>query len=257
MLQNIRDKMQSQKWLTYLMLGTLALVFAAWGAYGIVDVGFGTAKYAAKVNGEEVSRAEVNELWQQQQPRLLQAFGGTITDAQRQQFQRQLLDDAVRTLATTQYANRIGFRVSDDQLSQAFRREPAFQVDGKFSLEAARSRLAAAGFTEAAYVNDLKRSLLVNQLLGSIGVSDFFTPAERKRVLALLDEERELRYLLLQPEGFAGTGPVDAAAIDAWYRGACRGIYAARVCAAGLCGTVARRCRRCRAGKRPAVARAI
>jgi peptidyl-prolyl cis-trans isomerase D len=218
MLQNIRDKMQSQKWLTYLMLGTLALVFAAWGAYGIVDVGFGSASYAAKVNGQEISRAEVNDIWQQQQSRLMQVFGGNITDAQREQFQQQVLDEAVRSLATTQYAQKVGYRVSDEQLREAFQREPAFQVDGKFNLQVARSRLASSGLSEAAYVDDLKRSLMVNQLLGAIGVSDFFTPAEKKRVLALLDEERELRYLVLQPEAFAGTGPVDAAAIDAWYK---------------------------------------
>ncbi|MEO6079238.1 MAG: peptidyl-prolyl cis-trans isomerase [Steroidobacteraceae bacterium] len=218
MLQNIRDKMQGHRWLTYLMLGALVLVFAAWGAYGIVDMSFGTTGFAAKVNGEKISTAEVNQLWQQQQPQVMQALGGNITDAQREKFQQELLDDQVRRLAVTQYANKAGFRVSTNQLGEAFRNESSFQVDGKFNVEAARSRLAAAGMSEAAYVKDLKLSLLVNQLLGSVGVSDFFTPAELKRVLALLDEERELRYLLLQPEAFAGTAPVDAAAIDAWYK---------------------------------------
>jgi peptidyl-prolyl cis-trans isomerase D len=218
MLQNIRDKMQSQKWLTYLMLGTLALVFAAWGAYGIVDVGFGSASYAAKVNGQEISRAEVNDIWQQQQSRLAQVFGGNITDAQREQFQQQVLDEAVRSLAATQYANKVGFRVSDEQLLEAFRREEAFQIDGKFNADMARSRLAQEGISLEVFENDLKRRLMINQLMSTISISDFFTPAEKKRVLALLDEERELRYLVLQPEAFAGNAPVDAAAIDARYK---------------------------------------
>ncbi len=72
--------------------------------------------------------------------------------------------------------------------------------------------------TERAYENDLRRSLLVNQLLGSLGVSDFFTPAELKRLLALLDEERELRYVMLQPQDFAGAAPVENAEIEAWYK---------------------------------------
>jgi peptidyl-prolyl cis-trans isomerase D len=218
MLQNIRDKMQSQRWLTYLMLGALAVVFAAWGAYGMVDMSFGTSGFAAKVNGEKISSETVNELWQQQQPRLLEAFGGNLTDAQREQFQQELLETEIRTLATTQYANKVGFRVSEAQLSEAFRNETAFQIDGVFNLQAARSRLMAVGITETAYVNDLRRSLQVNQLLGSIGITNFFTPAETKRILSLLDEERELRYVMLQPEAFAGTAPVDAAAIDAWYK---------------------------------------
>ena len=48
MLQNIRDKMQGHKWLTYLVLGALTLVFTAWGAYGIVNEGFGAVDYAAR-----------------------------------------------------------------------------------------------------------------------------------------------------------------------------------------------------------------
>ncbi|MEO6185424.1 MAG: SurA N-terminal domain-containing protein [Steroidobacteraceae bacterium] len=218
MLQNIRDKMQSQKWLTYLVLGALALVFAAWGAYGIVNEGFGGADYAAKVNGEKIPAAEVNSLWQQQLPQILQAYGGNLSDAQRAEFQQRLLDNAVRGLATNQYAHKVGFRISDEQLGQAFRSEPAFQIDGKFDLVAARSRLAAAGLTEAGYVNDLKRSLLINQMFSAIGVSDFLTPGESKRLLALLDEERELRYVMLQPDAYLTSEPVDAAAIDAWYK---------------------------------------
>ena len=105
MLQNIRDKMQSQRWLTYTMLGALAIVFAAWGAYGMVDMSFGTSGFAAKVNGEKISSETANELWQQQQPRLLEAFGGNLTDAQREQFQQQVLDECVQLHGGYGYMN--------------------------------------------------------------------------------------------------------------------------------------------------------
>ena len=99
--------------------------------------------------------------------------------------------------------------------SQAYQSEPAFQVDGKFDPRIARSRLLAAGMSETAYEADLRRSLLANQLVGTIATTDFLTPAEARRLLSLQDEERELRFALLQPEAFAGTAPIDAAAIDA------------------------------------------
>ncbi len=163
----------------------------------------------------------------------MQISGGNITEAQRNEFQQQLLDDEIRALAVTQYATKAGFRVTTEQLSRAFLSEPSFQVDGKFSRDEARSRLAQAGMSEQAYYEDLKRSLLVNQLLGSVGMSDFFTTTELKRVLSLLDEEREVRYVMLEPLDFAGAAP-DAAAIEAYYKAHGDDFIAARIRAAGL-----------------------
>ena len=54
MLQNIGDLLKGQRWLAFLILGLLILVFALWGTYGIVDLTFGAPKYGLKVNGEEV-----------------------------------------------------------------------------------------------------------------------------------------------------------------------------------------------------------
>lgn len=227
MLQNIGDKLKGEsvtgggrphRWLGYLILGALVLVFVAWGPYAAVDLSFNQSGYAAKVNGEKISTAEFNQSWQQRLPQLLQAYGGNLSDVQRKLFQQQLLDSAVAGLASNQHARAMGYRVSDAQVAQAFQQEAAFQVDGKFSAQAARARLAAAGLTPEAYEADLRRSLLSNQLEGTIGATDFLTPAEAKRLLALLDEEREVRFLMLKPDDFAGAGPVEPAAIAAYYK---------------------------------------
>ena len=224
MLQNIGDKLKGQaegggrahRWVYYLIIGALILVFAAWGPYS-ADLSLGGSSYAAKVNGETISIEEMNQQWQEQQGQLLQSFGGTMTDAQREAAQKQLLEASVQRLGIMQHANAVGFRISDAHVVQEFHNESAFQVDGQFNMETARARLAAAGISEREYVDDLRRRLLTNQLLGVVGISDFLTTAESQRILALLDEERELRYALLQPEDFAGKAAVEPAAIEAWY----------------------------------------
>ncbi len=225
MLQNISDKLKGtdgggrgHRWVWYSILGALILVFVAWGPFSRFDMSIGQNGYAARVNGEEIPAAEINQQWQQQLPQLMQAFGGQLTDLQRSLYQEQLLDSAVRGLAVTQYARKLGYAVTDAQLSKAFQSEQAFQVDGKFNLQAAQARLAAAGLSEQEYIRDLRNDQLTNQLLGSVGVSDFFTPAESKRILALLDEERQVRFAMLKPEQFAGKDPVKPAEIEAWYK---------------------------------------
>ena len=69
-----------------------------------------------------------------------------------------------------------------------------------------------------AYEADIRNSLLTEQLQATIAATDFLTPGETRRLLALMDEEREVRFALLQPEAFAGNAPVDAAAIEAYYK---------------------------------------
>ena len=63
MLQKIRDTLKSQSWLAIVLLGALALIFAAWGAYGIVNINFGAGDYAAKVGSEKLSLQEVRDDW--------------------------------------------------------------------------------------------------------------------------------------------------------------------------------------------------
>jgi peptidyl-prolyl cis-trans isomerase D len=224
MLQNIGDKLKGaeggrgHRWVWYTILGALILVFVAWGPFSRFDMSFGQNTYAARVNGEEIPATEINRQWQDRLPQLMQSFGGQLSDLQRSLYQQQLLDSAVRGLAVTQYGRKLGYAVTDEQLSRAFQSEQSFQVDGKFNLQAAQSRLAAAGVTEQEYIRDLRNDQLTNQLLGSVGISNFFTSAEGKRILSLLDEERELRFVMLQPQEFAGKDPVTAQAIEAWYK---------------------------------------
>jgi peptidyl-prolyl cis-trans isomerase D len=225
MLQDLGDKLKGSagsggksRWIGYLILGALILVFVAWGPYAAVDLSFTQGDYAAKVGGEKIPATEINERWQQRLPQLLQAAGGQLSEEQRVQLQNELLDSAVTALAATQHARKLGLRVSDAQVEQAFRETPAFQVDGKFSATAARSMLASSGLSVQAYEADIRNSLLTEQLQATIAATDFLTPGETRRLLALLDEEREVRFALLQPEAFAGNAPVDAAAIEAYYK---------------------------------------
>ncbi len=218
MLQNIGDKLHGQKWLSYLVLGILALIFVMWGASGFSDpTGFG-GNNAATVDGEKISADEFNRAWQAQQPRYAQLFGGNMDDAQRRLLQEQLLDGFVRERALMARTQKLGFRVSTQQLVAALHEEPAFQIDGKFDRNQYYSRLAAAGITPTQFESDRRRQLLMNELGIAIGGTEFVTPGEMSRLAALETEEREVRFALLTADKFA-TGPAfDAAAIEAAYK---------------------------------------
>jgi peptidyl-prolyl cis-trans isomerase D len=218
MLQSIGDKLKSHRWLAASLLGLLALIFAAWGAYGIVNISFAPQDYGLKVNGERVSSETLNRSWQERQAQYAQALNGaTLPPAQIKMMQEGLINDYVRETVLRQRAQSDGYRASDAQVLSAYQSEQAFQVDGKFNADAARTMLAQVGLTPAAYEAERRQALQISQLTEGIQLSDFLTAAELNRIYALENEQREVRFALLPPEKFATAAKVDEAQIKAWY----------------------------------------
>jgi peptidyl-prolyl cis-trans isomerase D len=217
MLQKIRDSLQSQRWLAIVVLGALALVFAAWGAYGIVNINVGVGDYAAKVGSEKLSLQEVRDDWMREQSQWQQRFGAEIPPDMKASVQNSLLESLIKNLAMTQHAHDLGYRVSDAQIQEAIREEQAFQVDGQYSPQVARMRLAQAGISLASFEEQTRSTLERQQLEGPVQASDFLTAREIEHLRALTDEEREVRYALLTPAKFQGSTAPDEAAVAAYY----------------------------------------
>lgn len=217
MLQQIGDSLKGHKWLTYVVFGALALIFAAWGAYGVSDLSFGSSTYAAKVNGHKIPYEDVRSAWQREQNDWSQRFGGAMPSGQRTLLQDQLLESAVRDVLLTDRAHDLGYRVPQDQLADAVRSEPAFQLDGKYNAEVAKSRLAQAGLTPQQYSTDLNDELERRQLEEAMRLSQFITPAEEARLQALDGEERQVRYAVLPLARYAAAASVADADIQAYY----------------------------------------
>jgi peptidyl-prolyl cis-trans isomerase D len=218
MLQNIGDKLKSQRWLATLVLGLLAVIFAAWGAYGVVNLSFAPQDYGLKINGERVSTETLNRAWQERQAQYAQALNGAaMAPAQGKLMQQQLLNEYVRETVLRQRAQSDGYRASDAQVGEAYRSERAFQVDGKFSAQAAETMLAQIGMTPTSYEAERRQALQISQLTEGLQLSDFLTPAQLNRIYALENEQREIRFALLPAERYAAAAKVGDAQIKAWY----------------------------------------
>src|SRR5476649_2267067 len=186
MLQAINDKLKRTRWLGAVLLGMLGLIFALWGAYGVVNISFSAHDYGLKVNDERVSIDTLNRAWQQRQAQFQQKLNGAeMTDAQKTMLQQQLIDEYVRQTLLRQRAQQSGYRVTDPQVMEAVRSEPAFQLDGKYDPRVARNMLAQIGMTEDGYLAERREALQIGQLSQAIELSDFLTPAELDRIYAL------------------------------------------------------------------------
>jgi peptidyl-prolyl cis-trans isomerase D len=218
MLQRIRDSLQSHKWLTYTVIGALVLVFAAWGAYGIVDLSIGTGNYAAKANGEKITIQDAQNAWQRQQMAWQQRFGGELPQELKTRMQDEVLESMVSDALLHKHASDLGYRVSKAQVHEEIRQVPQFQIDGKFSADAARFALQNVGLTEGEFEASIMRSMERRQIGEAIQNSNFITPAETKRLQSLLGEQREVRFVSLPAEKYAQQAVTTDAAVEAYYK---------------------------------------
>ena len=218
MLQKIGDSLKGKKTLAYVVLIPLVLVFAVWGAAGIVNLDFfGPAGWAAKVDGKPVPLQRVADAWRDRQSEWQQRFGTELPESERKLLQDGLLEDFVRQTLVEERTQSAGYRVPAAKVDEFIRSYPAFQVDGKYNENLALARLAQIGVTADAFRADVRSSLRNEELQRALTLSDFRTPLEVERALRIEDEQREVRYAVLPVEKFAATAQVDDAAIKAYY----------------------------------------
>lgn len=217
MLQKIGDSLKGKKILPWLILGPLALTFAVWGATGMVSMDFfGNQTWAAKVDGHRIALAEANDAWRSEQSRWQQQFGTEIPEAQRTELQDGVLERLIRARLIAERSRDAGYRVSADRIRQEIEGEPAFQVDGKYNETLALARLAQVGISADKFRSDIRDGLQNAELERGLGLSEFLTPTEIGRRLAIEDEQREVRVAVLPLERFRGAAP-DEAALAAWF----------------------------------------
>jgi peptidyl-prolyl cis-trans isomerase D len=217
MLQRIRDGLQGQKWLAWVVLGAIGATFVFWGGSNSLDFTGVGGNTAAEVNGEEISAAEAQQAWQETQQRWSQQFATDVPEAQRAAMQASLIDNLVLRKVLEQRLHKQNFRVSDAAIYAEWRTIPAFQTDGKYDPSKAAITLQENNRTEYQFRRETRENMLYTQLQKGIGASYFLLPAERDRLLNLENEEREVQYAVLPADKYASTEPIEEAAVKAYY----------------------------------------
>jgi peptidyl-prolyl cis-trans isomerase D len=211
MLQTIHDKLKG--WVAGLVLGAIALVFVFWG----INWTLSAPTYAAKVNGHEISSTDVRQAYQQALAQGERAANGNLTDAQRNDIKRRVLDDYVSSEALVTRADDLGYRVSDREILQEMSLVPAFQLDGKFNLDHALALLHAQGRSVSEIEELFKRDVKLRQFETALSASSFVTPLELQRIRALTREQREVSWITLAAAKYGDTATPDDAAVKAYY----------------------------------------
>src|SRR5262245_58044129 len=166
-LQTIHDKITG--WIAGVVIALIGVPFIFWG----IDIGFGVANYAARVDTSDlpfwkpsvkIPLGDVSRAYQNQLANRQQMFRREVPAEMRTEMQDDVLESFVRREILEQHSKALGYRVSDEQVMKAYEEVPAFQVDGKFSSEAATRLLMTQGISPAAFEADQRKELQVLQL---------------------------------------------------------------------------------------------
>ena len=211
MLQSIHDKLKG--WLAGVVLGAVGLVFVFWG----INWTMTAPTYAAKVNGSEVSANDVRQSYQQKLAQAERQANGSLSEAQRNDIKKQVLEDYVSSEALVTRADKLGYRVSDAAVLQQECQIPAFQVDGKCDAAHAMAVLRSQGRSPNEIEALVARDVKLQQLDSALTQSSFATPVEVKQIRALVKQQRELAWLTLSAEKYAAAATPDEAALKTYY----------------------------------------
>ncbi|MEO1247469.1 MAG: SurA N-terminal domain-containing protein [Pseudomonadota bacterium] len=211
MLQNIREKFTGTFALVVLVLLAIPFVFVGVGA----NYSFFGGSSAAEVDGEEINLGLFEARYRdfvQNNPSL-----ATASDAQRQQVRRSILDNLVYEQLIENYLNEHGYRIGDEQVIEAIRSIPDFQTDGQFDREAYNAVLQANRLNNADFELSQRGGLRRQQLQLAIAATAFVTPAEYRRYINLIAEQRLVTTATFSPELLTGDIEIGDEAVAGYY----------------------------------------
>ncbi|MGE5540041.1 MAG: peptidyl-prolyl cis-trans isomerase [Gemmatimonas sp.] len=170
MLQSLREHASS--WLFRALLGFLIVSFGIWG---IGDIFLGDRDpVVAKVGGVSVTASQLNQAFREEISRIQAMVPEPLDNDKAKQLG--LLDQALGRIEDrilfTLGTRDLGIVISDDVLRQEIGRERAFQNTlGQFDPNVFRQVLAASGYTEASFLNQMRLDLATARLSSAVTAS--------------------------------------------------------------------------------------
>ena len=219
MMDRLREGVNGIAVKIILVLIILSFVFAGVGSY-LVGGGSTTV---AKVGNTTIDRGAFEQAYQNERNRMQSQMGdyfSTLMSDQQyvQTFRKSVLDRMINDVLLEQYAQSLGLRVSDDQVSQLILTMPEFQTNGKFDQDIYAATLRRAGFSADSFAEYLRNDLVKNQVLSAIQNSEFTLNNEVEQQSQLLTQTRDIQTITLDVDEFANKAQVTDEELQSYYK---------------------------------------
>ena len=198
--------------------GLLVLFLAPLALVGIDGYFSGPSQaVAVEVNGESISRDEIDSWVKSQREQYLKAVNGDESLLNNKIIEKQVYDAAILRAILLQQAKKLGIALSDEQLGVLLRQQGAFQREGQFSQEAFEQYMAGTRTNMAQLLADFRQQTSLSLFTSSVINTALYSPKSADALIQLLSQERTTHLAEIPLTGFAQNFVATDAQIKAYF----------------------------------------
>jgi peptidyl-prolyl cis-trans isomerase D len=196
-------------------------MFALWGINAYFTGG-NAGTVVARVNGAEITKERFALAYDQARRQLQTQLGSNtpLTPKQESGLKERVLNDLILNEVLKQASLAANYRISSLQVDNYLESIPEFQDNGQFSLEKFQEVMASSMYTANDLMDLVRTTLLIVQPKLGVILTSIALPDEVNYTISLVNQERDLRYLVLTAASLANQKMpmISAEQIAAYYR---------------------------------------
>jgi len=206
----------------WLQIALLVLIVPPFALFGI-DFYFrntDTGGALAKIGDARISEVEYSQALRQAQEKMREMMRDNPNPAMLNspQLRESVLNELIERKITLSHAAKAGMTISDSELQKVIAGVEAFRdQSGKFSRERYRQLLQGQGLTPAAFENQVRTSIVLEQVRNVYSGSAFTPDSIADRLLKIREQEREVSQVIFNPADYRKQVKISDADADKYY----------------------------------------
>ncbi len=204
MLRLMRD--QASSWLIKVLLGAIVVVFVFWGVGSFRSERGGSV---AVVNGDVITSDDYRNAYNNLVERVRQSFGNQFNEdiLETLRVKEQALNQLIDNRLLVQEAQRLKFRVSNEELAEAIMDIGAFQNAGAFDSRLYKNVLTRLRLTPEEFEVSHRESMLTEKLRSLVTESVKVADQEAREWYNWQNASVDIDYLFFKPDRYKDINP--------------------------------------------------
>ena len=188
----------AQSWMIKAALGAVVVVFIFWGIWSPHE---GRQRELVKIGNYIITVAEARNNYQNLRDRYQSIYGERFTEemVKKLNLKEKAVKDLINRILLLQEAQRLGLRVTSEELTASIQDTPAFQKDGIFDKATYLRALQRARLTAKEFEANQRQMILLNKLQGIVLSSVMVSEQEVLEAYRLNFEQLNLEMISLNP----------------------------------------------------------